>query len=51
MTYFTHTLSPSYRCTGCGAHLAALQRATVWRKGVPTPVCARAENLTILEAK
>lgn len=49
MQYFTHAIDgASGFCTGCGQHLSALQRSTVWRGNAPTPVCAQVTGISHL---
>ena len=52
MTYFTHSIdSATGYCTGCGQFLATLQRKTVWRGNVPTPVCAQVTGISHIVRK
>ena len=47
MTYFTHTIRPDYRCSGCGRHLVSLMRLSRWVGNTVAPICADAD-LTFL---
>lgn len=51
-TFFTHHVDRvAGRCTGCGRSLVDLMRSTRWVRNQPTPVCAEADNLRLLERK
>lgn len=49
--YFSHRVIEHGRCTGCGRSLLDLMRSTKWINGQPTPVCAEAANLRLIEAR
>lgn len=50
LSYFTHLhFDPqTLQCYGCGKLLPDIQRALRWKGNVPEPVCAQAENLSVV---
>ena len=51
LAFYTHPKFIGLRCAGCGRSLVDLMRSTRWVRNTPTPVCAEAANLTLLERK